>query len=468
MRGRRGFGHPDARDQRAGQQVPERVEGDRDGSGQCLDEQTARTRAGDADDGLGGGDARVGVDQRGVVDHEGQEGEVRQGVEHGQRPDQGGRDDQHRHREPTADRQGAHRDQEQAAAEVGADHQRSPPHAVDEHAQREREHEVRRQEGGPDEGQLGGGGSQRDHGEHGERQLADLRTEGGERPRAPDAPERRDVPRVRNRRHAYTGYERTVITAMAVTLEACPRPLPSRPLRASSRSCARSSTPSTSSRERTGCAIRPHGPRGRASTGSTLARPPPTCASAGVFARHCARHCSPTTTARRSRPRPSRPSTPRRTARGSPCASPPTARPCDPTGTGVDAVYGRIVSAVAAALVDGTWSRLKACAADDCQLGLLRHVPLTHGPVVLDEHLRQPREASTLAEPRALTPHRACRSPRTDASGRCHAVSCLSHPTTRRPPRQTSWRVTTFRRRTTSYERRTRHERTSTRRSSAP
>jgi len=40
-----------------------------------------------------------------------------------------------------------------------------------------------------------------------------------------------------------------------------------------------------------------------------------------------------------------------------------------PTGTGVDAVYGRIVSAVAAALVDGTWSRLKACAADDCHWG---------------------------------------------------------------------------------------------------
>ena len=44
----------------------------------------------------------------------------------------------------------------------------------------------------------------------------------------------------------------------------------------------------------------------------------------------------------------------------------PTLRP---TGTGVDAVYGRIVSAVAAALVDGTWPRLKACAADDCHWG---------------------------------------------------------------------------------------------------
>jgi len=40
-----------------------------------------------------------------------------------------------------------------------------------------------------------------------------------------------------------------------------------------------------------------------------------------------------------------------------------------PAGTGADGVYGRIVSAVVAALADGTWSRLKACAADDCRWG---------------------------------------------------------------------------------------------------
>ncbi|MBO0922024.1 CGNR zinc finger domain-containing protein [Cellulomonas sp. zg-ZUI222] len=44
----------------------------------------------------------------------------------------------------------------------------------------------------------------------------------------------------------------------------------------------------------------------------------------------------------------------------------PTLRP---VGTGADAVYGRIVSAVAASLADGTWSRLKVCAADDCRWG---------------------------------------------------------------------------------------------------
>ena len=36
---------------------------------------------------------------------------------------------------------------------------------------------------------------------------------------------------------------------------------------------------------------------------------------------------------------------------------------------GADALFGRIVAAVAASLTDGTWSRLKACAADDCRWG---------------------------------------------------------------------------------------------------
>jgi predicted RNA-binding Zn ribbon-like protein len=39
------------------------------------------------------------------------------------------------------------------------------------------------------------------------------------------------------------------------------------------------------------------------------------------------------------------------------------------TARGPDAVLGRIVAAVAEALADGTWSRLKACAADDCRWG---------------------------------------------------------------------------------------------------
>ncbi|SDE08331.1 Conserved protein containing a Zn-ribbon-like motif, possibly RNA-binding [Auraticoccus monumenti] len=39
----------------------------------------------------------------------------------------------------------------------------------------------------------------------------------------------------------------------------------------------------------------------------------------------------------------------------------------EPGGQGVDAVLGRVVAVVAAAIQDGTWSRLKACANDTCQ-----------------------------------------------------------------------------------------------------
>ena len=42
------------------------------------------------------------------------------------------------------------------------------------------------------------------------------------------------------------------------------------------------------------------------------------------------------------------------------------ARP-EPRAGGVAGALGRILAAVAAAMADGTWSRLKACRADDCQ-----------------------------------------------------------------------------------------------------
>ncbi|MCS5735616.1 CGNR zinc finger domain-containing protein [Herbiconiux daphne] len=38
-----------------------------------------------------------------------------------------------------------------------------------------------------------------------------------------------------------------------------------------------------------------------------------------------------------------------------------------PRGSGVDALFGRVVATVAAALADGTWQRLKVCASDDCR-----------------------------------------------------------------------------------------------------
>ena len=38
-----------------------------------------------------------------------------------------------------------------------------------------------------------------------------------------------------------------------------------------------------------------------------------------------------------------------------------------PEATGTDAALGHVLAAVAAAVADGSWSRLKACPADDCQ-----------------------------------------------------------------------------------------------------
>jgi predicted RNA-binding Zn ribbon-like protein len=39
------------------------------------------------------------------------------------------------------------------------------------------------------------------------------------------------------------------------------------------------------------------------------------------------------------------------------------------SGSGMNAVLARLLSAVASALSDGTWARLKVCAADDCRWG---------------------------------------------------------------------------------------------------
>jgi predicted RNA-binding Zn ribbon-like protein len=43
------------------------------------------------------------------------------------------------------------------------------------------------------------------------------------------------------------------------------------------------------------------------------------------------------------------------------------------TAGGVDGALGRLLAAVAAAMLDGTWSRLKACRADDCQWAFYDH-----------------------------------------------------------------------------------------------
>jgi predicted RNA-binding Zn ribbon-like protein len=45
----------------------------------------------------------------------------------------------------------------------------------------------------------------------------------------------------------------------------------------------------------------------------------------------------------------------------------------EPAARGVDAALGRLVAIAASAMVDGTWTRLKACRADDCQWAFYDH-----------------------------------------------------------------------------------------------
>jgi predicted RNA-binding Zn ribbon-like protein len=45
----------------------------------------------------------------------------------------------------------------------------------------------------------------------------------------------------------------------------------------------------------------------------------------------------------------------------------------EPAGRGVDAALGRLLAIAASAMVDGTWSRLKACRADDCHWAFYDH-----------------------------------------------------------------------------------------------
>ena len=45
----------------------------------------------------------------------------------------------------------------------------------------------------------------------------------------------------------------------------------------------------------------------------------------------------------------------------------------EPEARGVDAALGRIVAIVAQSMAEGTWTRLKACLADDCQWAFYDH-----------------------------------------------------------------------------------------------
>jgi predicted RNA-binding Zn ribbon-like protein len=45
----------------------------------------------------------------------------------------------------------------------------------------------------------------------------------------------------------------------------------------------------------------------------------------------------------------------------------------EPAAAGVDAALGKLVAVAAAAMADGTWPRLKACAASDCRWAFYDH-----------------------------------------------------------------------------------------------
>jgi predicted RNA-binding Zn ribbon-like protein len=45
----------------------------------------------------------------------------------------------------------------------------------------------------------------------------------------------------------------------------------------------------------------------------------------------------------------------------------------EPAASGVDAALGRILALISAAMVAGTWSRLKACRAEDCRWAFYDH-----------------------------------------------------------------------------------------------
>lgn len=45
----------------------------------------------------------------------------------------------------------------------------------------------------------------------------------------------------------------------------------------------------------------------------------------------------------------------------------------EPTAAGVDGALGRLLAIAAAAMLDGTWARLKACRAEDCRWAFFDH-----------------------------------------------------------------------------------------------
>ncbi len=69
----------------------------------------------------------------------------------------------------------------------------------------------------------------------------------------------------------------------------------------------------------------------------------------------------------------------------------------EPAASGVDGVLGRLLAAVALAMADGTWSRYKACRADDCRWAFVDGSRNGSRHWCAMRRLREPREGARLS-----------------------------------------------------------------------
>ena len=78
---------------------------------------------------------------------------------------------------------------------------------------------------------------------------------------------------------------------------------------------------------------------------------------------------------------------------------PPDGAALVPRADGVDAAIGRILAAAFAAMLDGSWARLKACRGELLRLGVLRPLDQRERHLVLDERVRRARQGGRLLPP---------------------------------------------------------------------
>ena len=72
-------------------------------------------------------------------------------------------------------------------------------------------------------------------------------------------------------------------------------------------------------------------------------------------------------------------------------------RPGDPAAAESTRRSRRLLAIVHGSMNDRTWPRLKACPAEDCQLGVLRPLAQPLGHLVRDGEVRQPRQGAALS-----------------------------------------------------------------------